>query len=227
MKKTIYITLLVLMPLMAHPLSHNEKSIEAAIHDGRTDIVLTALAQNPFIATMKNNVGYPLFFVAIKSQNVPLVEKFLELGANPNTTLFNGTTALMVASIEGNIDIIKPLLQAGAHINQSDDEGNTALTNAVLFDRNDAIQYLIASGADINHQNKQGSTPLMIAAQEGNLTVVHYLLKNGADRFIKDKKGRTAAAYAKSQVEPTEEASNDPYYMQEIEKYNAIKTLLQ
>ena len=72
-------------------------------------------------------------------------------GADPNQTLGNGETPLMMAARTGSVPVIELLLERGARIDAREKlRGTTALMWAVANSNTDAVRLLIARGADVN-----------------------------------------------------------------------------
>lgn len=99
-------------------------------------------------------------------------------GANVNTAVNKGTTALMRAAAYGNLDALKALLQAGADVNtKSNIHRYTALESAISYDRTAAVQLLIDAGANptsaLSHAVVHRHCP--------NLAIIQTLLDAGAN----------------------------------------------
>jgi len=103
-----------------------------------------------------------------------------------------GSTALILASLNGRIEIVKYLLANGANINKQDWNGNTALILASLRGHIDVVKYLLANGANINQKDKYGYTALIFASSKGHIEIVKSLLAKGANVNEKDNSGGTA-----------------------------------
>lgn len=100
-------------------------------------------------------------------------------GADPNLTLDNKTTALMIAAGVGYregrtrgeeaeaIEAIKLCISLGGEVNAVNDRGDTPLHGAANRGANDIVKFLAASGAKLELKNKQGLTPLEIAEGKG------------------------------------------------------------
>ena len=67
-------------------------------------------------------------YLACTNGNAPIVERLLNAGADPNTALPDGETALMTAARTGNVDAVKALLARGANVTRARTaQGQTAL----------------------------------------------------------------------------------------------------
>ncbi|MEO8256889.1 MAG: ankyrin repeat domain-containing protein [Acidobacteriota bacterium] len=126
---------------------------------------------------MLNRIGATPFVMAAKTADVPLMRLLLELGANPDLTTNDGTTALMAAAGVGvygpgespgtheeSLEAVKLAYQAGNDVNAVNKDGETALHGAVY--RGGAvpvIQFLADQGAALDVANKKKWTPLLAA----------------------------------------------------------------
>tara|TARA_B100000700_G_C14852909_1_gene764834 strand:- start:15 stop:650 length:636 start_codon:yes stop_codon:yes gene_type:complete len=135
------------------------------------------------------------------------VEKYLQHGANPNTTDYRGITplnyAVMSDDSEESIDIIRILLEYGAQINFKENTsfGNTALMVAALYNY-DVVKYLLERGADPFLVNNKGNTAYDNAIQNGNMKIAillkHYMMvykmQRRRRRNLTHRRTRTEAA---------------------------------
>jgi ankyrin repeat protein len=123
-----------------------------------------------------NRFGATPFFLAAKSVDVPLMEVFLELGADPFIGNVDGDTPLMVAAGVGvysqgespgqpeeSADAVKMLLDLGAPVNDVDKNGETALHGPAWRGSNEAVTLLVNAGAKLDVRNNRGWLPLTIA----------------------------------------------------------------
>ena len=124
----------------------------------------------------KYPLGSPLL-AAIKRENMPVVVKLLEHGADVNICDDNGNTPLHVAIDKNRIDIVKKLLEvSGVDVEMRNDAGDTPIHRAVSCKNDFALDALINAGADVNIKDAVGDTPLHRAINFGNLEMVNMLL---------------------------------------------------
>jgi ankyrin repeat protein len=120
--------------------------------------VLMIAALNSDIATMEFLVKYGAKVDAVQENwtilmhatlnNQPAsLEYLLRHGANPNFTDHLGTTALMIAALEGFDEIAQSLVESGATLDARDHRGNTALRNAELSGKPSMKRLLKGFGA--------------------------------------------------------------------------------
>lgn len=124
----------------------------------------------------KYPLGSPLL-AAIKRENMPVVVKLLEHGADVNICDDNGNTPLHVAIDKNRIDIVKKLLEvSGVDVEMRNDAGDAPIHRAVSCKNDFALDALINAGADVNIKDAVGDTPLHRAINFGNLEMVNMLL---------------------------------------------------
>ena len=110
----------------------------------------------------------PKLFWAIIAKQPSTTRALLNAGANPNQTLTNGTSALIIASASGNDTIVSLPLAHHAKINTRNYDGNIALLAAAGSGNSDIALVLIAHGADPCQRSKRGLLPFQVALKWGN-----------------------------------------------------------
>jgi ankyrin repeat protein len=122
--------------------------------------------------------SYEDFFLAIKQDNAPVIQKLLQRGFDPNTVDPNGQTGLFIALREPSLKSAEVLIDwPKTNVNALNSKGESALMLAVLNDHQALAEKLIKKGADVN---KTGWTPLHYAATHGHLALISLLLENNA-----------------------------------------------
>ena len=80
--------------------------------------------------------------------HLEFVKYLVSHGADVNTAVDDGLTALMIASTEGHLEVVKYLVNQGADVNAVDDEGvNTPLSCAIHNHNEDCADFLRQHGA--------------------------------------------------------------------------------
>lgn len=126
-----------------------------------------------------NHMGMTPFLLAAQQADAELMRKLADLGADPNLTNEDNSTALMIAAGIGTrspgedagtedevVAAMQVALDLGADINAVDNNGETAMHGAALKNAPKAVVFLDKMGADINvwhKKNNAGWTPLIIA----------------------------------------------------------------
>src|SRR5438105_15186152 len=102
-----------------------------------------------------------------------MVEMWLTAGADPNTALSGGETALMTAARNGRIEAVKALLARGADVHAKESRrGQTALMWAAAEGNTEVVEALLKAGEDLHERLESGFTPFLFAVREGKLGVV-------------------------------------------------------
>ena len=90
-----------------------------------------------------------------------MIERLLDAGADPNTTMAEGDTALMTAARTGKVDAVRVLLRRGAQVNAQEKwKGQTALMWAAAANNAASVEALVEAGADIQARTKYQPVPL-------------------------------------------------------------------
>jgi len=140
----------------------------------------TLQLQNPLITAIVNN-------------QPEKIRDLLQHGVDANTTLQDGTSALIVAAAIGNLTSIQLLQQHGANINYANSQGTTALMAAAGAGNTDALKLLVTYGADPCLIDRNHRTALQVGEQWWGALETTKLLKNDKSllRIVcsKNKKG--------------------------------------
>jgi len=176
----------------------------------------------------RNMETAPNFPWMVTADPLPLIEKLLEAGANPNA-LVNNTprarmragsprivfaTALMRAAFAGDLELVKLLLAYEADPTIISKDGETMVEAAASLgfingyqkgkseaERLQVVKLFVELGADVNQADDYGITPLMAAANLGLTSIIQYLVDVGADLGAYDLGKKNDGAFGAS-VEP-------------------------
>jgi len=109
-----------------------------------------------------------------------------------------GSTALMIAALDGHESIVRLLIEAGGDVTDEipDDNGWTALMCAAYDGHESIVRLLIEGGSDVMGRDDNGWTVLMIAAQDGHESTVRLLIEAGSDVNAKNNSCYTALMIA-------------------------------
>lgn len=122
----------------------------------------------------------PLAF-AVQRGAIRDVQHLLQLGADPDTRLSDGTPVLISAIHAHNTALAELLLAFQAAPDSRNRHGQSALQLAVQYGFDNLARQLVFRGANCNHPDTLGFTPLYAAVATHNLKLVTLLLKHGAD----------------------------------------------
>ena len=170
----------------------------------------------------------PNFPWMVTTDPLPLIQKLLDAGANPNA-IINTTprarmregsprivfaTALMRAAFSGDIELVKLLLSPRRRSAHPSTDRETTLMAAcgagfingyhraeTPAERLEVVKLLVDLGEDVNAADNYGITPLMVAANLGDIEIVKYLIDKGADLAAHDLGKKNDGAFGSS-VEP-------------------------
>ena len=137
-----------------------------------------------------SNVSATPFFLAAKHANTPMMQLLVAGGADPETTIDDGTTPLMVAA--GLTQVQGPRARRG--------EVSQFTTNWNNPDGLKAVTYLVGLGADPNTVNAAGQTALHGAAYMGADDVVELLVSRGTPLDAQDARGQTPFRIAEAHL---------------------------
>src|SRR6058998_3781955 len=124
---------------------------------------------------------------AARQGNRDAVRALLKDGADVNTALGDGMTALHYAATRHDVELAKLLLYAGANVKATTRIGGyTPLLIASRDGDAPMIDALLGAGADANSATANGATALMLAASSGKVDAVKTLMAHGANVNAKE-----------------------------------------
>ncbi len=143
------------------------------------------------------------FLVYADSGRVDLLRYLIDVGVNPNTANYDGTTALIYASQANHLDAVNLLIEKGANVNAKPYNGNTALHVASRYNNDSIAEILILNKANVNATNEYGTTALHLSAGYGYPFLTQLLIYYGAAIDTADFYGNTpllASIYAGANI---------------------------
>ncbi len=190
----------------------SKKSTPEDIDKVKSKIASMSLEEINKAITLKDGSSTSLLMIAVKANNIEVVQELIKKGAAINTPNVDVVSPLQVAIRHNYTEIKRALIIAGADQNikyyggnitkEHQEKLNKDLIRCTIDGRIEQVKTLLDKGADVNSKNKLGNTPLMFAANIGNTELVKLFVKAGADVNAKSNNGKVAI---KSPLESTEE----------------------
>jgi ankyrin repeat protein len=160
--------------------------------DWTDDEILRAIDGIQWRETSARDETVDAWVDAIVANDVAAVNRFLDGGLPPNTTVHfvfpdddnrrrARTTGLGVAAAVSNEAVVRRLLQAGADPNAVDSRGYSPAQAAAEAGNAEGLRVLVGGGGDPNRRDAQGRTPLLLALQAHDAAAVQALIAQGAD----------------------------------------------
>uniref|UniRef100_A0A672ZY84 CARD- and ANK-containing Inflammasome Adaptor Protein n=1 Tax=Sphaeramia orbicularis TaxID=375764 RepID=A0A672ZY84_9TELE len=142
--------------------------------------------------------GYtPVLLSAELGGCVPIVEKLLEKGLDPNIIGSKAQTPLHLAAVFNRSDLVGLLRVSFLQVNAVNQDGATPLHLATAArGKNHVVDVLLSTKANADTPDKAKKTALHLAAMEGNVDAVTSLLSHKVKAGAKDMDGSTPLHYA-------------------------------
>jgi uncharacterized protein len=183
--------LLQLHPDLGIPDKKGYTPLDNSIRMKKEDSALLLLEAEPKERQTPQFFGKTLE-LAIKKDELPIVEAILRHGAIANDLLPSGSTPLDVAAAEGSSRLVRVLLDNRADPNISGRNGTSPLEDASLKGFDSVVSLLLDRGAQVNRINAgSGTTALYAAASFGKGEVVKLLLDRGANPNLCGANGKS------------------------------------
>lgn len=145
----------------------------------------------------KPNILSIRIYSYIIANDTESIDKFYEIGNDPNQVFSHGYTALIFAAAEGKLDSVKKIIEHGATLDLKNSKGRTALYFACKYNYFEIVKILLNNGANPNLSSIGSNSPLQIASINGSYEAVELLLNNNEiDITTKDLKNKTALELA-------------------------------
>ena len=128
---------------------------------------------------------------AVINNDIPSVNKFVEINSDIEGQSENGITSLFVAVETEQAEVAKVLLQNGASPNTYSSDGRFPLIIATANQDEELVEMLLENGADPNMTNKHDVSSLMFATGKTSIEILNNLIDHGADLNHKSKLGHT------------------------------------
>lgn len=125
--------------------------------------------ENPNVV---NNYGDSLLHLAVKLNNIEIMNLLLDNYININYQDRLGNTALMLSVIYNNVGFVKLLLRYKADINIANNLNETPLFKALYLNREDIVEILLLNNPLLNEITQNYESNLFAAVYSGNKDLI-------------------------------------------------------
>lgn len=126
--------------------------------------------------------GQTAIWWAANLGDIDIVQRLLDLGADPNITDQHGSNAFVEATSANNKRIAKLLSEAGTQTNVRMSDGRNAIQLACQHGHINVVKQLLDNGEDVNQTpSSNGFTLLMSAVSNNHVELSELLIARGAD----------------------------------------------
>ena len=140
-----------------------QTALHFASFSKRPDLVDTLLNAKKINLNPTYGDGYTPLMLAVKQQDISIINLLLRNKANPNLKLKDGNTALHAAAAGQKADIIDALARAGAKLDAVNNGGYTPLMVASYTGNIGAVNSLLAQGANTGIRDSAGRSAAELA----------------------------------------------------------------
>lgn len=173
--------------------------VERGLHEtaelGDVKAAEDALERGSYIDAVDDE-GQTALMVAVRHNQIPMMESLLRKGANVHHRGPDGETALRLALDLPTTEALTLLLEHGADPNEVYERGYRPLHLTAGDGYTEAIVQLLLHGADVDARSEEGRTPLFVTTYGDHLLAAEVLLDFGADVDAADAAGRTPLRHA-------------------------------
>jgi uncharacterized protein len=197
-----------------------------AAHENNAPAIRTLLAAGAERDARSSAGDFSALLFAVRAGALDATRALLHAGADPNQTLLDGTSALVLAATNAHYEVAAALLERGAQPNAAR-QGWTALHQIAWsrrwnvgfnlpgpaqtghLDSLELARQLVAHGANVdarqtkepadgnrNKLDRLGATAFLLAAKSCDLPLMKTLLELGADAHLTTNAGTTAVMAA-------------------------------
>uniref|UniRef100_A0A7S3PR11 Uncharacterized protein n=1 Tax=Aplanochytrium stocchinoi TaxID=215587 RepID=A0A7S3PR11_9STRA len=146
-------------------LAENFQQAQYLIQDNKKKLFPPKEAAGPKRAfNLKDGFGETVLMKAVRSGNLTVVEKLIDMGAKTDVSDNEGETALMMAAKYGKLGMVKLLAATANKDAKTKFTKKTALMMAAEAGHAEICQELLDHGADPSLENVDGKTALDLAA---------------------------------------------------------------
>jgi ankyrin repeat protein len=175
-----------------------------AVREGSIPVLKSWIGSSAKKASAVDPDRNSLLAAAIQADRADMVALLLDAGADPETRLPRGFTALLLALAEKKEECALVLIEKGADIKavNGSDVGKTALHYCAIGGLLRSARVLVEKGHDVNALDSVEANPLGWAAWKGSLEMVQYLAGAGGDFRNVDSYGDDALEASEDNPDP-------------------------
>ncbi|CDW88756.1 ankyrin repeat-containing protein [Stylonychia lemnae] len=129
----------------------------------------------------KNQNGSNALHIAVKKENLLVIQTLIDIHYPLGYSKNNGVTALGIAAYKGNLQILDILYKAGTDVNQTNKQGVSPLYLAIKSGDLKCVKYLIDRKAKVHCYDIEFAefSPLFFSIKVGNLLVLELICDTG------------------------------------------------
>src|SRR5690606_22628957 len=158
-----------------------DMALVRAVKSGDRDTALE-LARDKSQVMSAEADGTTALHWAVREDDLELVDRLLDAGADPQAANRYGITPLRLAAENGSAAVVGRLLEAGASAAEVGIEGETVLMTAARTGDVATLRVLLENGAEVDaREGWHGQTALMWAAAQCHPDAIRELVAHGAD----------------------------------------------
>ncbi len=152
---------------------------EESLHTARRyDIIVDNLLEKGADVNIISSKGRTALTYAINMGNATIVWMLLRKKANMNVIdEESGTSAFILAVLNGNKDVVDTMLKAGADVNATDSNGRPVLMDAIIQGHEKIVALLLENGVDMTVPYEDNKlTVFLMAINKGNKLIIEAML---------------------------------------------------
>ncbi|XP_060583232.1 ankyrin-3-like [Ruditapes philippinarum] len=144
----------------------------------------------------REGLGKSPLLIGCTYGQIPVVEEFLQSGADPLSRMSNGRTTLHEVCVGGHHECLSLLLKYTDKVNVKDRDGQTPAHLAAFNGEVKCLRILSENGANLVDEDYKGRQCAHLAAMRNHKKVLQFLFDLGVDLDCRCENGKTPVHYA-------------------------------
>jgi len=166
--------------------------LQMAVVLGDEEIVAEIFVLYPDLKRITDSAGNTLMHMAVRSNQLLMIESLRENGVSIDVANRKGETPLHIAAKQGKDQFVRTLVGLRANLNLQDEERRTPMYLAVREGKFQCVRTLLQSPrVDLNLKSIHGKTPLYLVAEQGKFQWVEAFVRSGANPDLSDQNEQT------------------------------------